>query len=334
MTGLQTLKIRGFKCFQDASIELDDFTVLVGLNGSGKSAFIDVLKFLVEFAHEGAEVPLLRRGGFSSVVYDRASYISFELNSCYRIEITPDGISEVLIGEEKKVVRLKNRWYSGVWGDTHLLSENEQSIKKFPYTIGFFDIQPYFIKKMSVLEGNSLKEDGSNLSHVLSGILADSDKKREFLLLVRDFLPYVEDVKVEYSPVSTAYSFVIKDKLAGKDIPLGSVSDGTVMVIALVVALYFSPYEILVFDEPTRYIHPSLIPRLIDHLQSISHEKQVIMTTHVPSVLTYVNIDNVRLFSRDADGSKIYKVSDLDYIKVFLEGGLTLADLFADGVLI
>ena len=44
---LREIKIKNFRCFEDVTIPIDDTTVLVGENNSGKTAILDALKIML-----------------------------------------------------------------------------------------------------------------------------------------------------------------------------------------------------------------------------------------------------------------------------------------------
>ena len=48
---LTTVSIRNFRCIRDLSVELDDTTVLIGENNSGKTAFLEAIRICLEQLH-------------------------------------------------------------------------------------------------------------------------------------------------------------------------------------------------------------------------------------------------------------------------------------------
>lgn len=56
------------------------------------------------------------------------------------------------------------------------------------------------------------------------------------------------------------------------------ISDGTVSIIAIILALYFElDSEIIILEEPERNIHPKLLKNLLSSAEDVSSEKQVII---------------------------------------------------------
>ncbi len=57
------IRIANFKSFADETVELSDFNLLVGPNASGKSNFVQALKFLQDIAVHGLENAISEQGG-------------------------------------------------------------------------------------------------------------------------------------------------------------------------------------------------------------------------------------------------------------------------------
>ena len=57
------VRVKNFRSIADADVELGPLTVLVGRNGSGKSAFIDALRFVRDATQIGLDLAVERRAG-------------------------------------------------------------------------------------------------------------------------------------------------------------------------------------------------------------------------------------------------------------------------------
>jgi predicted ATPase len=65
---IEKLGLRNFKSIIEADVELSDFTVLVGANGSGKSNLVEALAFLAAIPSAGVAGAVNRCGGFGGIV--------------------------------------------------------------------------------------------------------------------------------------------------------------------------------------------------------------------------------------------------------------------------
>ena len=80
---IKTLRLRNFKCFDDATFDLGRITLLAGLNGTGKSSVIQGLLALRKFGSSSESQvwygPLIDIGSFGDVLYAGAEYDQIEL---------------------------------------------------------------------------------------------------------------------------------------------------------------------------------------------------------------------------------------------------------------
>lgn len=155
------------------------------------------------------------------------------------------------------------------------------------FQVGIYDIQPK-LAKLNNLYANIevLNKDGSNLTQVVNQILQkDTETAQQFIASVGGVLDFVDNIKVDR--FENLLFMRIKERYNKNWIDSSLISDGTVNVIAMIVALYYQPYQISFFEEPERAIHPSLIELLIERLQTQVEytEKQLFVTTHSPEML-------------------------------------------------
>jgi predicted ATPase len=119
-----------------------------------------------------------------------------------------------------------------------------------------------------------------------------------------------------------------------KDLPATLISDGTINITALIVALYFEKKSIAVIEEPERNVHPYLISRIVAMMNEASRQKQIIVTSHNPEVIRNADIADVHLVARDAEGfSTITKPADREDVKGFLQNEIGLEELFVHNLL-
>lgn len=201
--------------------------------------------------------------------------------------------------------------------------------------IRFYDFDPKLPRKSTPITGmTELEEDGSNLAIVLRDILDNDKQKRKLTNLVSDLLPFVENLRVERF-LDKSLFFSAREKYSGRSyLPASLLSDGTISIISLIVALYFAEKAIVTIEEPERNIHPTLISRMISMMKEVAQKKQIIVTTHNPQVVKHVEVEDLLLVRRDENGfSVISRPAEREDIKVFLENEIGIAELFADGLL-
>jgi predicted ATPase len=204
-------------------------------------------------------------------------------------------------------------------------------LSMFPDLFGgsFYSLEPSKEKQPTSPIGRPvLSVDGSNLAAVLSPIVQDPRGKKRFLNLARDFLPFIEDIRVTDNGANLLLE-LLESSSGGKYLPAGALSDGTVNILAWTVALYFEQKPLLIFEEPERCLHPQLLSRVIDATRSLSSDAQVIITTHSPEVVRHSELASLLLLTRDRDGNSILsRPANVNRVKRFLRDNLGVSDLF------
>jgi len=112
--------------------------------------------------------------------------------------------------------------------------------EKFFDRIAIYDIDPKLSKKGTVITGKrELEENAGNLALVVKSILENPEKKRKFANLLRDTLPFVEDFSVQKF-MDISLILTMRERYAqSRDLPASSLSDGTITIFAMIIALYF-----------------------------------------------------------------------------------------------
>lgn len=196
--------------------------------------------------------------------------------------------------------------------------------------INIYDFDPKKLKRAcSITALTHLEEDGGNLALVIQRILRSTDTRRRFTRLLHDILPLIKDVAVQKS-IDQSVSYQITENYSNNEIYSNFLSDGTVSLIAFVVALYFeSQAKVLIFEEPERNIHPKLLKELISMVKDVQKEKQVIFTTHNAEIIRNVNLEDVRLINRDQNGfSCISKPCENEDVIHFIDNEIGIDELF------
>lgn len=398
------IKISNYRNFDDLSVRLNDFNLLVGANASGKSNFVQAFQFLRDIVNHGLEDAISRQGGveylrniksaefrpllfhvvmrgdtkwwLSPFDHDKFNVtiheIDYEFSLCENgsgYAVDRDRMTVTYSSEdpaEKFSVSFFNR--DGKLGiestnpdvesalsfkgvpifreqpggeektlliESPLVGLNVQPALDWLSNIGIYDFDPKLPKRATPISGPSeLTIDGSNLAIVLNKVLSDEESKRGFLNLSQDLLPFLSGVDVEKVADKSIF-FKLKEKYAEKaDLPAFLISDGTINMIALIIALYFQEKRLSIIEEPERNIHPHLISKVMTMFREASKKKQIIATTHNPEMVKQADLEHILLVKRDGRGfSKITKPADSEQIKIFLENEMGLDDLLVQNLL-
>lgn len=187
-----------------------------------------------------------------------------------------------------------------------------------------FDTQDDFDKKLMaratsliLSRTNELSSDGSNLSQFLfhmmvSANLSDKEKFENIRTAFNDILKTDEltlDVSLEYQPLQQNVNFLgenepqiprrpiilITDKRLRKRLPLKQVGAGLAEITYLLSASYGMKNSVILLDEPSVNLHPSLMKSLMRYIERSENQNQFIIITHSAELTQY------ELFESNAD---------------------------------
>lgn len=92
---ISRVSIRNYRSLSDVDIHLNRLTVLVGQNGSGKSNFVDALRFISDAVSMGLDSAITMRHGIEAVRRwspSRPRNVLIDLDFCYRRDRDPSNV--------------------------------------------------------------------------------------------------------------------------------------------------------------------------------------------------------------------------------------------------
>jgi len=135
-----------------------------------------------------------------------------------------------------------------------------------------------------------------------------SDDIDEALLLSRQ-VTKIASRMLSKGNSQTTFSLELVDKYSDHHIPASDISDGTLRILAFLTALYQeNTPSIICFEELENGVHPWLLGKMMELLKIVSTEGitgkpvQVLITTHSPLLLNYVEPHQVRAVELDEEG--------------------------------
>ena len=233
-----------------------------------------------------------------------------------KLEIKPDVLTESEANEIASK-KLSNKPYPYKTDPRHELfmmssvfSFSLYFLNSFFRDLQFFDIDPKLAKNSYSFTGKKeLECDGSNLALVLSKMLQDEGIRENVTAMLKNLLPFVQGLSVKQLPDKSLITYLNESYCRTKLIPAPLISDGTINITALLVALFSRAISAppIIIEEPDRNIHPALISRTVEVLKDVSEtrERQIILTTHNPQFIKHSELENIILVSRDGCFSKL-----------------------------
>lgn len=354
---LQSVTIRNFKSYKEATLPLGPLTLLIGANASGKSNAVEALRLLYwGFFHPMLDVWKTTidgiRGQKGKLFYDGIQKIQLR----YVIDgkeselsfYPPDDADERHITATKKDIfldkeRIQNQLrllnISPQDFDADLFFTLAKSIsaqKDLIAHIQFLDTIPARMRDYADRQNDSLQADASNLSAVLYHLCQDTARKERLLSFVKS-LPEQDIVDIRFVETPRDEVMVqLVENFGGKErtMDADSLSDGTLRVLALAAFLLTAPAgSLLVVEELDNGIHPSRARDLVAQTLDIARRRQVqiLLTSHNPALLDALPYDvlpDVVCCYRDrTEGdSRLVRLGDLPKYPALMAQG-SLGDL-------
>lgn len=216
-----------------------------------------------------------------------------------------------------------------------------KSVKESLSSTTVYNFEPHNVKTGSQVTGTKeLESDGSNLSIVLEDIGKNSEKRKDFNNLAKELIPFTEDYSVKKNEDRSFHlriqeTFFSSQEETDKNLASPSmISDGTVNIYALIVALYFESNPLIGIEEPEKNIHPALLSKVVRMMEESSAKKQIIATTHEPRLLKEIELDDILMIKRNEEGfSQVTKPKNNELISRFLDENIGIEELMKDNMM-
>jgi hypothetical protein len=100
------------------------------------------------------------------------------------------------------------------------------------------------------------------------------------------------------------------------DVNVGFLSDGTLRACEVLFSLISWPNGVLWIEEPETAIHPGLLERLLGVIETYSHDRQVVMSTHSPYVVNRCAPGDLRLVERRRNSTIVRALAPEEMVRV------------------
>ena len=321
---LRRVIIQNYKSLAAVTVALEPFTVLVGQNGSGKSNFVDALRFVGDCLNTTISLALQNRGGINAVRrHSRGHPTHFGIRlvieleeqglADYSFEIAARQEGRFEVKRERCVVQtgllreqyryqLENGEFTQefpgirpkIEKDRLALSvvsavEEFRPVYDFVTSMQFYALAPDRIRQLQEPDpGEVLTRDGSNAAAVLREINnQDPERYGRLCRLLAKVVPGTSQAAY----LSLGQKATLRFKQDVGDVAPWSfnalnMSDGTLRALGILLAVYqVSAPPLIAIEEPEATIHPAALDVIIDILKDGTARSQILVTTHSPDVL-------------------------------------------------
>lgn len=349
---IKRLYVDNFKALNSFQIDLEQFTVIVGNNMSGKSTILQVLDFISNLTKEDFAVILERRGWKVSDIksqLEKSQTISFScemelpigsksVSLCWEIQILAYAHKNTL-KLDHEVVSVYNGdarepllYYSsksyhnyiqkGIGGkkvelpklqtDSSLLKMMDfseypilQALKDFWKNSDSFELlSPEKMRLSSRGDVNTIGSAGEKLPSFIKSL--NQEQKKQFSdkikMVLGDRFVHV-DTKTKGKPGWT--QLIAEEKYDTRSLTIESrnMSDGTLRLLAFLAICEIDKKGVMLLDEIENGINIDYAEQIIHILNDNCKDRnsQMIVTTHSPIFLDYVEKNNIRYMYRDSE---------------------------------
>lgn len=171
----------------------------------------------------------------------------------------------------------------------------------------------------------ALKESGENWASILKA-LKRTPRGRQELERVKEMMqvvmPAMQDIHVKavggYLVPQIRVAEAGTKTSAGYDLDPSQLSDGTLRVLGILLALYQNPApKFVAIEEPEQTVHPGLLPMLAEAFHEVSERTQLFVTSHSPHLIEFFSPDEIRVAVQEDGETRVtpIKSAQLQAIK-------------------
>ena len=160
-----------------------------------------------------------------------------------------------------------------------------------------FSLSDILARKILRLIG---KDELSEIESICQRVGLGSKISVQKFILSRDSGEKVENEDEEY------ISSVLLD-----GVNIGLLSDGTLRVLSILIDIIASsPYTTTIIEEPETQIHPGMLAKLLNEIETYSFGENLILSTHAPQVVSWTSPDKIILVHRDNGQTFVRKLGE------------------------
>lgn len=345
------------------SPDFSNLTILTGLNGSGKTQFLQLINTLQNKSEHSALVEN-HQIKFSAIGSD---FQQGNIKLVHLSQLVPkniDGVNKQVIDGIKsniwqqyqqrnrkvdyqylevckKIAKTNDKDYNS------LVLEDIQFYKLTSTDLGSPDmfqlnLGQLFVNYAYNLRENRLKTWENEKYNTKHEVLSEEEFKRKYtnpwelinkMLEVAQLDYQIKGIEPEEYSDNITYQPKYKNKISGAEIDSPNLSSGEKVLMSLAFCLFNSQLNfesnfpvLLLLDEPDASLHPLMTKQFLDIIENVLIKEKnikVIMTTHSPSTIAIA--PEVSIYAMNKTGQRIRKISKDAALKMLTAGIPTLS---------
>lgn len=360
MGKLDRIHVENFKSIRSLDLSLNALNVFIGANGSGKSNFIGLFKFLNRVINKQLQVYTGEAGGADTLLHfgrKRSDHLTVKLafakeTNGYEFTLVPTAEDRFIFSEE--TIWFHNKAYAQPYRERLEAGQPEARLPDYAegrssgvarYVIGdlkswklyhFHDTSDSAKVKQTtdVSDSRVLQPDAGNLAAFLYRLKQTHPQHyRNVEDTIRLVAPFFQEFHLEPS-ATNQQKIILEWKEAGSDkyFNASSLSDGTLRFICLT-TLLLQPQlpSVVILDEPELGLHPYAITILANLLRAASETAQVLVATQSVTLVNQFEPSQVLVVERSDGQSAFTHLQEADMEHWIDEFGL--GDLWEKNIL-
>jgi predicted ATPase len=202
-------------------------------------------------------------------------------------------------------------------------------------SIRLYQLVPLECRRPGVPTPNAeVDTHGSNLPALVSFLRkSDPSAWQQVIEAMQRIVPELTDIKTDFTPDRRlALQFVergVRRPWSAEDI-----SDGTIQALGMYTAIFDPRASLILIEEPENSVHPWIIRNFIDACRAAG-KRQIVLTTHSPALLEYLNPNEISVVWKRHGRTFIMPLPKLDATvdSSWSEGSLSIFDMLDSGLI-
>ena len=359
---LKSISLENWKNFRLLQCDLKDRLFVVGANASGKSNFLDALRFMRDIVKHGGglQYAISQRGGISKIRCLSARekpYIVIELefiddkNVQWKYTLS---LTQQTRGNRNPIIHRETMLRDGqpcfdrpddndkqdeerltqTYVEQITTNKDFREIVNFLGSIQYMHLVPQLLKFPEAFSGPDLPEDPFGKGFLRTVAKTSPDTRDSRLTKIQGILriavpqlrnlKYIEDIGQPHLEVTYEHW-----RPSGAKQTETQLSDGTLRLIGLLWSL-IGGKGILLLEEPELSLHTAIVEQLPQLFYSVLRKKnrQMIITTHSAELLSHngISLSEILILQAENEGTKACLARERHEINALLKGGLTPAE--------
>lgn len=200
------------------------------------------------------------------------------------------------------------------WLDFGALHFGGQELHEFILNFRFSAIYPNTLRQPAPPDTDPiLKENGANWASILRNLKKTSRGKqaweqvREMMQVV---MPQLEDISPQAVGGFILPRFKVREASGEAHLfDPSQISDGTLRILGILLALYQTPHpSLMVIEEPEQTVNPALLALLADAFREVSERTQLLITSHSPHLIDCFEPENIQVVTMQHGETRVSSI--------------------------